>query len=63
MKLWYAAMMDNEDTDWGYGSEDNNTAIEMVRQFWNDRYLDAYIAVIDLSGKEPMCIKEIRYEE
>lgn len=51
---WYAVMRDNDDTDWGYGSDDLAKAQEMVKA-----YPDGYIAVIDESGSEPMCIDEI----
>ena len=53
-KLWYAVMRDNDDTDWGYGSDDLAKAQEMLKV-----YPDGYIAVIDESGSEPMCVEEI----
>ena len=58
-KLWYAIMQDNDDQDWGIGSHDKTEAIERVLGMRNE-YHDAYIAVIDESGNEPMCIEEIR---
>lgn len=53
-KFWYAVMRDSDDTDWGYGSDDLAKAQEMVKA-----YPDGYIAVIDESGSEPMCVDEI----
>ena len=46
-----------EDNDWGYGSYDKDEAMEMVQQYIPD---GGYIAVIDESGDEPMCVREIR---
>ncbi|MBR0341548.1 MAG: hypothetical protein IJH64_04785 [Oscillospiraceae bacterium] len=54
-KTWYAAMRDHDDNDWGTGSYNLDDAKEMARNMGED----AYIAVIDMSGNEPMCIDEI----
>ena len=59
-KLWYAIMKDDDDTDWGTGYDSLEEAIERVKDLRIDTYPDAYIAVIDESGNEPMCIEEIR---
>ena len=48
---WYAVQTDAEDTDWGTGSRDLDTAIQMA----NNRDC-LQIAVIDESGREPMCV-------
>lgn len=58
--VWYACMQDQDDTDWGTGSRNKQDAIDMVNSWRQDGYPDAYIAVIDESGNEPMCVEEIR---
>ena len=58
-KLWYALMTGNDDTDWGTGTFDKDEAIARIKS-WREDYKEAYIAVIDESGSEPMCIEEIR---
>ena len=55
MNKWYAVMRDNDDDDWGYGSEDFETAKEMLAEMREDNK-DAYIAVIE----NDVCIEEIR---
>ena len=55
---WYAVLKDCTDTDWGYGSYDLDEAKEMA-----SGYKDAYIAVIDETGPDPMCIDEIEIDE
>lgn len=57
-KKWYAVICNN-DADWGDGSNDLSTAIDMARRYRVNGYLDAYIAVID-DGNDPICIAEIR---
>ena len=57
-KIWYAILMDNDDTDWGTGSYDYDESIAMARDM-RETYPDAYIAVID-EGDDPTCIDEIR---
>lgn len=47
--IWYAVMMDREDTDWGYGSHFLPEAKEMAREYRNS-HPDAYIAAIDESN-------------
>lgn len=54
-ELWYAVMMNNEDDDWGTGSYDLAEAKEMVKE-----YEEGYIAVIDNSTSNPVCVDEIR---
>ena len=56
--MWYAALRDREDNDWGYGSHDRNEAEKMAL----DMGPDAFIAVIDESG-DPVCIGEITRED
>ena len=57
-KLWYAVLVDEYDSDWGTGSEDLETAKEMVREFGGD----AYIAII-ADGPNPVCIGTIKEED
>lgn len=57
--LWYAVMWDRDDIDWGHGSHDIDEAKVMARRMGED----AYIAVIDESGNEPMCIDEIEQSD
>jgi hypothetical protein len=57
--MWYAVMRDNDDTDWGTGSNNMDEAIEMAKKYRADGYEDAYIAVIDDEG-DPICVDEIR---
>lgn len=52
--IWYAAMRDHEDDDWGTGSFDLEEAKRMCRNMGQD----AYIAVID-DNDDPICIDEI----
>lgn len=49
-KVWYAVMMDQDDTDFGIGSYDLDTAKRMLLQ-----HPDGYIAVI----LNEQCIDEI----
>ena len=57
-KFWYAVMMDNEDTYYGYGSCDLQKAIAMTNDMRESGDEDAYIAVIDLDDE--LCVDEIR---
>lgn len=57
--MWYAVMRDNDDTDWGTGSNNMDEAIEMAKTYRANGYEDAYIAVIDGEG-DPICVDEIR---
>lgn len=59
-KIWYVLMKDRDDTDWGTGTYNKQEAMETVQSWREDVYPEAYIAVIDESGNEPMCIEEIR---
>lgn len=59
MKKWYAVMRDKEDTDWGYGSHNKREAAKMVREMRRNGGNESYIAVIDESGSEPICVEEI----
>lgn len=54
--IWYAALRDKEDTDWGYGSHNIEEAKQMCLNFESS---DAYIAVIDDTNDDPICINEI----
>ena len=58
--IWYALMKDRDDTDWGTGTRSKQEAIETIKSWRQDGYPESYIAVIDESGNEPMCIEEIR---
>lgn len=57
MKIWYAVMMDKEDTDWGTGSHDLDEAMDMARRMGAES-----IAVIE-DGTDPVCIDEIEVKE
>lgn len=59
MKYWYAVEKNREDTDWGTGSYDIKEAIRIAENYGDE----AMIAVIDESGKEPMCVAEIFAED
>ena len=56
-KIWYAVLMDREDSDWGFGSYDYNEAAAKARNM-RETCPAAYIAVID-EGDDPTCIDEI----
>ena len=58
-KPWYAVLRENDDNDWGTGSYDFDEALTMAREWRNDGWPEAYIAVIDESGPEPFCLDEI----
>ena len=55
--MWYAVMMDREDSDWGYGSHDLDEAKAMCKAQKAD-HPAAYIAVIE-EGEDPVCVDEI----
>ena len=59
MGIWYAALRDREDTDWGYGSLERTKAEKMALDMDS---ADAYIAVIDDSD-DPVCIGEIQQDD
>ena len=46
-KLWYAVMIDNEDTDHGCGSWDKERALKSAKKTRELGYPDAYVAVVD----------------
>ena len=56
---WYAVLREQDDHDWGTGSEFYGEAVAMVKKLHQDGYQDAYIAVIE-DGPDPICINEIR---
>lgn len=59
-KLWYAVMRDRDDIDWGTGSYDLDEARELMNDWRNDGWGDAYIAVIDMRNEDdPVCVEEI----
>lgn len=58
-KTWYAVMRDADDNDWGTGSFNLHDAAEMVREYRRDGDPDAYIAVIDVSCDDALCIDEL----
>ena len=58
-KTWYAVLKNNEDNDWGHGSDNYDEAVEMAKKFRALGYEDAYIAVI-ADGDDPICTDEIR---
>lgn len=58
MTIWYAKMMDNEDTDHGMGTFDKEEALEWLEEMRKDGNDEAYIAVID--DADDFCIDEIR---
>lgn len=57
--IWYAVMKDRDDDDWGYGSPDLEEAKRMCRKMGES----AYIAVIDVTGGDSLCIDEIEQED
>lgn len=57
-KLWYAALKDAEDNEWGFGSYSYEKAVEMARE-WGP---DARIAVIE-EGNDPICLEIILQED
>ena len=54
MKTWYAAVMDREDNDWGYGSHDLEEAKKMARKLGEG----SLVIVID-DGDDPVAVGEI----
>lgn len=59
MKTWYAVMIDREDTDWGTGSYDLAEALDMARSYRASGDEEAYVAVIEESEYDAVCIDEI----
>ena len=58
-RIWYAVMQDRQDDDWGTGSRDLEEAKRMCRSYGPE----AYIAVIDESNDDPICVEEITQDE
>ena len=54
---WYAVQESPED-DWDWGSYEFDEAKEMLQEQGS-----GVIAVIDVTNNDPMCVKEITYEE
>ncbi len=61
--IWYAVMYDSDDTDYGYGSYDFEDAKSKLESFVEGGYKDANIAVVDMSGREPMCIDTLTLDD
>ena len=57
-KVWYAVMLDNEDTDHGTGSFIEAEAVAMAKDYRDRGYTEAYIAAID--PEDDFCLDEIR---
>ncbi len=57
-KYWYAVQENNSD-GWGYGSESLEEAKKMAAELAEN----AYIAVIDVTDDDPMCVAEIQQAE
>ena len=61
-KMWYACMLDNEDTDHGFGTFIYDAAINWLKKARAHGFSEAYIAVVD--PKDDYCLEEIRdFEE
>ena len=52
--VWYACMTDLQDDDWSFGFWSFSDAVE-----WCVRHPGSYIALIDETGSQPICIDEI----
>ena len=50
MKLWYAALRDNEDQDWGTGSFDFDEAVAMAKEMGEDSIVTAIDGNYDDDG-------------
>lgn len=64
MKKWYAVMTDREDNDWGIGSYELSEATKMCKDINNENERngfgrEGYIAVIDNSTDNPVCVEEL----
>lgn len=57
--MWYACMVDRDDTDWGFGDYDLNEALRIVKQWIKEGHEEAYIAVIKEGEYDNICIDEI----
>lgn len=63
MKKWYAVIEDRDENyvhEWDWGSYDLDEAKKMCLEIGND---EAYIAVIDITDDDPMCVAEIEQDE
>lgn len=50
MKLWYAALTDREDIDWGSGSFDFDEAVAMAKEYGDDSLIVAIDGHYDDDG-------------
>jgi hypothetical protein len=57
--MWFAAMFDEDDDDWGDGSYDINEAVKMLC----DEDDNAYICVVDENDGDPCAVDEIHYDD
>ncbi len=55
---WYAVERDADDNDWGTGSHDYGTAVEIAKKYGPK----AQIAVIE-EGPDPICVEVIAYKD
>ena len=62
-KKWYAVLENDDDQDWGKGSESLNEAKEMAREWIAEGYTETHIAVIDVDDDDPFCVAVIRSDE
>ena len=60
-KMWYAVQVDGYDA-WDYGSSDLGEAEKMALDKMGDG-AEAVIAVIDEDTDDPICIREIRFND
>ena len=63
MKKWYAVIENRDENyvhEWDYGSFNLAEAKKMCKEENNK---EAYIAVIDISNDDPICIAEIEQDE
>ena len=58
-KIWYAVMLDKEDSDWGTGSRNLDEALSRAREYRTNGYADAYVAVIEEGDYDAVCVDEI----
>ncbi len=58
-KIWYA-VQENDFDDWEYGSENLEEAKKMVKEIGSEK---AFIAVIDMSNDDLVCVAEIQQDE
>lgn len=61
--LWYGLLYDEADNDWSTGFRDLEDAKRKLEKLYTAGHEKARIAVIDLSGSEPMCIEELTIED